>query len=736
MTPESGEINQNELWQKLQALEDGNIEPESRDELMKQVANSAAAQELYLEYFELSSILQSEASTRDEQGKLLPVPKDNPPGAIFKRSLLTAAAILALVAAIMSIVMVKQPDSALVSTTAGARWSVDGVSSEQVENDYVLKAGSSIRLESGTMEVRLPTGVRLVLQGPAKVAFPELHKPRLSSGWLWVDSAESDSPFEVDTPSLLVRDIGTRFGVRVLKKGGMEIHLIEGRLELVEKLTAKIIQTIEPMDRGTTISNTAEQRPVALARDPFPDLDALLKAPANYPTTIRSQHPAGYWRGGNRDGIFQNDVPEGVTGRSQSSRDLEANGPDRESGYPGFEEDNHAVEFMSDPKGTQLSLGITPVHSGILFQDDFDGEQDELNGSSPDITTGGASWMASSVFNGDGTITPARGTATLAFTPVNGVVYTLDATIETESGSTRDWIALGFADGQAIDDSRFVSGSVVGRTWMLHRAADSAQPVNRTWVGSIGRDWSWPSRSPLGGTINLRIILDTTKGASQWKSTWFAKRPEQADYHLVGAPMPLHNESISSVGFAVSGPGISGAIKSLSLKADPETKGRSPSVLADGPAKLSRKEGAISCWIWRATGGDTQEILWTAGEDPFDTSIQLLLDTDGHVKLFMENGRYDVLIRSERPLSQDGWHHVAGCWSPSAVELYLDGKQVARDRQFRGMQQGELSEFSFGRNPGNPDSLGFTGKVDEIAIWDRPLIHVEIDQQFRSAKGD
>lgn len=735
MIQDAGDINPNELWQQLQALEDGSIEADSRDELMKLVAESETAQRLYLEYFELSSILQSEASTQDEQGKLPPVAKANLQGPVFRRSILTAAAILALFAAIMSIVMIQRPDAALVNATAGARWSVDGVSSEQDGETTRLEAGSRIRLESGTMEVTIPSGVRMVMQGPATVAFPELDKPSLLSGWIWIDSEESDSPFELNTPALLVRDIGTRFGVRVLKSGETEIHLVEGKLELFEKSTGDLLRTLEPEGRGMAVSSTAEQRPIDLARDPFPDLKSLLEAPENYPTTVRSQYPSGYWRGGDKDGIFRNEVPKGVNGRSQPWLRSDVKGPGGEGDFSGFEANNRAVQFTENSKGVKLSLGVSPVHSGVLFQDDFSGGPDKLNGASPDVTTDGASWMASPIFKADGSITPAEGSATLAFTPVEGVVYTLDASIITESGASEDWIALGFSDGQAVDKSRFVSGSVFGRTWMLHRAADSTETVNRTWVGSIGRDWSWSGDSPLGGALDLRIVLDTTEGAGRWKSTWYAKRPDQADFQLVGDTMPLHNESISSVGFAISGSEVAGSLESISLQATPRTAGRPLTYLADGPAKLNRKEGAISCWVRRAPNRDDRQILWTAGEDPFNTSAQLRLEADGKVGFFMENGRYDVLIRSEKPISESGWHHIVACWDSSSVNLYLDGKSVARDRHFRGLQKGELSELSFGGGFGKPESPGYSGRVDEIAVWDHALTHTEVLHQFRSALG-
>jgi len=63
------------------------------------------------------------------------------------------------------------------------------------------------------------------------------------------------------------------------------------------------------------------------------------------------------------------------------------------------------------------------------------------------------------------------------------------------------------------------------------------------------------------------------------------------------------------------------------------------------------------------------EILWTVGEDTHDTSAPLHLDAD--VWFFMENGRYDVLIRSDRRISESGGHDIAGCWSSSSLERDL-----------------------------------------------------------------
>lgn len=152
-------------------------------------------------------------------------------------------------------------------------------------------------------------------------------------------------------------------------------------------------------------------------------------------------------------------------------------------------------------------------------------------------------------------------------------------------------------------------------------------------------------------------------------------------------------------------------------------------------ARVARKEGAVSFWMRREPGGERKEILWVAGEHRSDDSIHAHLTADDRAGFFMENGRYDVLITSKESIDDDQWHHLAASWSPSAVHLYLDGKQVGRDTEYRAMQHGILPELRFGSGPAGSGAATFTGWVDEIALWDRALTPAEVVHQFRSAKG-
>jgi hypothetical protein len=94
------------------------------------------------------------------------------------------------------------------------------------------------------------------------------------------------------------------------------------------------------------------------------------------------------------------------------------------------------------PLAALAGLALASANAATIFSDDFSGlATTNLHGTTPDVTTGGATWVAStapSAYKADGSsTTTTEGSMTLAFTPVDGTVYTLDATFENISGSQR-----------------------------------------------------------------------------------------------------------------------------------------------------------------------------------------------------------------------------------------------------------------------------------------------------------
>ncbi len=233
--------------------------------------------------------------------------------------------------------------------------------------------------------------------------------------------------------------------------------------------------------------------------------------------------------------------------------------------------------------GLHLAFAQTTIYEQIFTPG---AGTDGLNGTSP--TIGANNWVASSLFQADGDIAEGAGSATLAFTPANGFIYTLDASFRNMAGTAsvgnpeQDWVALGFAKGQSTVssiNSRFLTTNVIGKAWMLFRGANTEGTLNNVThlgtatsgnnggaVPSTSVNWSALSIN-YGGDMDMRIVLDTTGGAGNWTAMWYAKLPASGSFTEVRAATTLLNEDIDSVGVAISNPGIEGDLTFFSLTA-------------------------------------------------------------------------------------------------------------------------------------------------------------------------
>jgi hypothetical protein len=255
------------------------------------------------------------------------------------------------------------------------------------------------------VKLELESGVIMLLRGPAVASFPSLERPILKQGWLWVDSDKSDEPFEVETPHHIVRDIGTRFGVRVHDNGDAEVHLVQGQLLIQPKrgaVNGKKL-SLEPDDEGRLLSRSSPPVALPLAPDPFPDLPNLLKMSANYPTTILSQGPEGYWRLENaEERKLLNEVWGGLVGKRGIEVSSVKPGVGSGESLHGFPTDNSCLELHGDPEtsvliGMDLPGGVSREEGGLSF----------WIRRSPDLEREEVLWLAGQSPRGD-TLSPTQ----------------------------------------------------------------------------------------------------------------------------------------------------------------------------------------------------------------------------------------------------------------------------------------------------------------------------------------
>ena len=109
----------------------------------------------------------------------------------------------------------------------GCNWA-DGV--ESVVEGERLTTGS-LHLEEGDALLKFDGGAELILVGPANIELLSLAKAKLVSGMGTVRAPDVAIGFQLITPSTVVVDLGTEFGVSVNSTGATEVHVFDGEVE-------------------------------------------------------------------------------------------------------------------------------------------------------------------------------------------------------------------------------------------------------------------------------------------------------------------------------------------------------------------------------------------------------------------------------------------------------------------------------------------------------------------------
>jgi hypothetical protein len=90
-----------------------------------------------------------------------------------------------------------------------------------------LAPGSRVALASGMAELIFDNGARVTAQGPCDLIVDDPQAFTLNVGDV---SVQATFGFKVTTPSGIVLDLGTEFGVSVDNKGGSEVHVFKGEV--------------------------------------------------------------------------------------------------------------------------------------------------------------------------------------------------------------------------------------------------------------------------------------------------------------------------------------------------------------------------------------------------------------------------------------------------------------------------------------------------------------------------
>ncbi|HUS80720.1 MAG TPA: LamG-like jellyroll fold domain-containing protein [Armatimonadota bacterium] len=138
----------------------------------------------------------------------------------------------------------------------------------------------------------------------------------------------------------------------------------------------------------------------------------------------------------------------------------------------------------------------------------------------------------------------------------------------------------------------------------------------------------------------------------------------------------------------------------------------------------------VSLWARRTRAGDYQQLV-DAGSGWGDNNQGYRLLMYGNRLRYMQQAGDDAINAQGGEIVIGQWHHIAITWDGSKVLIYEDGKQVGAADDSGPISYEGLHSFLVGAG-GNG---GFTGELDDLAVWARALSPEEIAALYQAGAG-
>ena len=223
-----------------------------------------------------------------------------------------------------------------------------------------------------------------------------------------------------------------------------------------------------------------------------------------------------------------------------------------------YEKDKRTQAKTGETEPAVHSMKLPTGEGKVIMSEDFDGDRaGPLNGTSPDVRIGEATWIASPHCKADGSHALGRTvSAFLPFKPATGKVYSVTLDLEVTSGG-HSWFALAFSRGAVA------GGSILSREngvtgWMLARHNSTRNGAVQTFAGprTHGKRQFHP-KPGLMPERSMRLVLDTR--TPRWQVTWFVNGQK------AGGPVALpEGTEIKYIGIGSNG-NATGVLKKLKV---------------------------------------------------------------------------------------------------------------------------------------------------------------------------
>lgn len=215
-----------EMETLLGALRENRLSAEEAERLRTQLRDDKGARRELVEHMMLVAALrETDIPLSDTDRDELPTRPTIRRRAGLRWALVAAATLLIAASTVGWLVYQRQPVGVLLRQEA-CEWSRGQL---PLADGEALRRGP-LQLDAGLVELQLGQGANLVLEGPAHLDLESSRRCFLHFGRAVVRVEKEARGFILDGPEGRIVDLGTEFGVSVRQNGGMEVHVLEGRV--------------------------------------------------------------------------------------------------------------------------------------------------------------------------------------------------------------------------------------------------------------------------------------------------------------------------------------------------------------------------------------------------------------------------------------------------------------------------------------------------------------------------
>lgn len=224
---------------------------------------------------------------------------------------------------------------------------------------------------------------------------------------------------------------------------------------------------------------------------------------------------------------------------------------------------------------------VRNINEAIIYENVFDGPAGNIHNTTPDRTTGGATFWSADTFEEDGSIQRVGSGSTgmyLPFTPAQGKQYYLECQIRNLDSTGETTQDLYFFMGKGLSSPQQDSGPdasgmadptmlAVGHVFKSQTGNNMIRLGDGMTPSAVMSDYTDTTLRDTDTDMDMRILLDTTGGAGNWRTTLYARAAGALAWTDISGSLAMMSEDIGAIGVGV-GDTLTGDITYLKLYED------------------------------------------------------------------------------------------------------------------------------------------------------------------------